>query len=73
MLIKTLLEVNVEDAALRAQVEAMLATSELRRCEALEKAKARGELRADVECPRLARLLQAQIIGLRAFAEWRSD
>jgi len=26
-------------------------------------------LRTDVECPRLARLLQTQIIGLRAFAE----
>ncbi|MGV8842802.1 MAG: TetR/AcrR family transcriptional regulator [Pseudomonas sp.] len=69
MLIKTLLEVNAEDTALLAQVEAMLATIERRFCEALEKAKAQGELRADVECPRLARLLQAQIIGLRAFAE----
>jgi len=34
-----------------------------------EQAKAMGKLRADVECPRLARLLQTQIIGLRAFAE----
>ncbi len=69
MLIKTLLEVNAEDTALLTQVEAMLATIELRLCEALEKAKTQRELRADVECPRLARLLQAQIIGLRAFAE----
>jgi len=69
MLVKTLLEVNAEDTALLTQVEAMLATIELRLCEALEKAKAQGELRADVACPRLARLLQAQIIGLRAFAE----
>jgi AcrR family transcriptional regulator len=69
MLIKTLLEVNAEDTALLSQVGAMLATIEQRLCEALEKAKAQGELRDDVECPRLARLLQAQIIGLRAFAE----
>jgi AcrR family transcriptional regulator len=69
MLIKTLLEVNAEDAALRTQVDAMLATIEQGLCEVLEQAKAMGELRADVECPRLARLLQTQIIGLRAFAE----
>ncbi|MGB0134048.1 TetR/AcrR family transcriptional regulator [Dokdonella sp.] len=69
MLVKTLLEVNAEDAALKSQVEAMLATIEHGLCEALEQARAAGELRADVDCPRLARLLQTQIIGLRAFAE----
>jgi len=69
MLIKTLLEVNAEDAALRAQVEEILAAIEQGLCEVLEKGKAMGELRTDVECPRLARLLQTQIIGLRAFAE----
>jgi AcrR family transcriptional regulator len=69
MLIKTLLEVNAEDAALRSQVDVILATIEHKLCEALEQAKAAGELRGDVECARLARLLQTQIIGLRAFAE----
>jgi len=69
MLIKTLLEVNAEDAALRSQVDSILAGIEQRLCEALNQAKAAGELRTDVECPRLARLLQTQIIGLRAFAE----
>lgn len=68
MLIKTLLEVNAEDAALLGKVDAMLATIEVRLCDTLERAKAAGELRADVDCPRLARLLQAQIMGLRAFA-----
>jgi AcrR family transcriptional regulator len=68
MLIKTLLEVNAEDAALLAKVDAMLAMIEARLCEALVQAKAAGELRAEVDCPRLARLLQAQIMGLRAFA-----
>ncbi|WP_341303711.1 TetR family transcriptional regulator [Pseudomonas sp. TMP25] len=68
MLIKTLLEVNAEDAALLAKVDAMLAMIEARLCEALEQSKAAGELRAEVDCARLARLLQAQIMGLRAFA-----
>lgn len=68
MLIKTLLEVNAEDAALRAKVDAMLAIIEARLCEALARAKAVGELRAEVDYARLARLLQAQIMGLRAFA-----
>lgn len=69
MLIKTLLEVNAEDAALLTQVEAMLAAFERRLAEALNRAKAAGELRAEVDCARLARLLQAQIMGLRSFAQ----
>lgn len=68
MLIKTLLEVNAEDAALLAKVDAMLAIIEASLCEALVQAKVAGELRAEVDCGRLARLLQAQIMGLRAFA-----
>lgn len=69
MLVKTLLEVNIEDAALRSQANTMLAIFEQGLCEVLEKGKEKGELRADVDCPRLARMLQTQIIGLRAFAE----
>jgi len=69
MLVKTLLELNAEDAELRTQVEAMLATLEQGLCALLEKGKSMGELRDTVDCPRLARLLQTQIIGLRAFAE----
>ncbi|WP_053981337.1 TetR/AcrR family transcriptional regulator [Marinagarivorans algicola] len=71
MLVKTLLEVNTEDAALRAKADAMLAVIEQKLCEALQQAATQGELRADVECSRLARLLQAQIMGVRAFAERR--
>ena len=71
MLVKTLLEINTEDAALRAKVDAMLAVIEQKLCEALQQACIQGELRADVECPRLARLLQVQIMGVRAFAERR--
>lgn len=69
MLVKTLLELNTEDAELRVQVETMLASLEQNLCEVLEEGKLQGELRADVDCARLARLLQTQIIGLRAFAE----
>lgn len=69
MLIKTLLEINSEDSALRTQVETMLSAIEQALCEVLEMAKASNELRSDVDCPRLARLIQTQIIGLRAFAE----
>ncbi|WP_049721271.1 TetR/AcrR family transcriptional regulator [Gilvimarinus polysaccharolyticus] len=71
MLIKTLLEVNGEDAELRSQVDTILASIEQRLCEALQQAQAVGELSGDVECSRLARLLQTQVIGLRAFAERR--
>jgi len=35
----------------------------------LEQAKSNGELKSDVDCKRLARLLQAQIMGLRSFAQ----
>jgi len=35
----------------------------------LGEARAAGELRSDVQPRRLARLVQAQIMGLRAFAE----
>lgn len=69
MLVKTLLEVNQEDEALQAKVNAMLAAIEAGLSATLEQAKAAGELRPDVDCPRLARLLQAQIMGLRTFAE----
>ncbi|MGX5221242.1 TetR/AcrR family transcriptional regulator [Pseudomonas segetis] len=69
MLVKTLLEINPEDAQLLAKADAVLAQVEQRICMALEQARLAGELRPEVDCPRLARLLQAQMIGLRVFAE----
>ncbi|ARU90205.1 TetR/AcrR family transcriptional regulator [Pseudomonas sp. M30-35] len=69
MLVKTLLEINPEDAELLAKADAVLALVEQRICKALEQAKAAAELHPDVDCSRLARLLQAQMIGLRVFAE----
>lgn len=69
MLIKTLLEINEEDQDLAAKANDMLSTIEAGLCQALERAKTSGELGANTDCPRLARLLQAQIIGLRIYAE----
>ncbi|MFT6465535.1 MAG: AcrR family transcriptional regulator [Halopseudomonas sp.] len=68
MLIKTILEVNAEAALVQQQAQSMLAVIEKRIGDVLEKARSEGELRADVDCRRLARMVQAQIIGLRAFA-----
>ncbi|WP_339516080.1 TetR/AcrR family transcriptional regulator [Pseudomonas sp. RL_15y_Pfl2_60] len=69
MLVKSLLEINPEDAELLAKVDAVLNLVEQRICKALEQAQAAAEIRPDVDCSRLARLLQAQMIGLRVFAE----
>ncbi len=69
MLVKTLLEVNPEDAALKSKANRIFAIVESGLCAVLKQAKAAGELRADTDCQRLARLLQAQIMGLRTFAE----
>ena len=60
---------NAEGIELWAEVEAMLATIEQGLYDMLKRGKAMGELRVDIECPRVARLLQTLIIGLRAFAE----
>ncbi len=67
MLVKSLLEINPEDSALQSKADAMLALFERNLRKVLEQAQACGELRAEVDCPRLARLLQVQIMGLRAF------
>lgn len=48
-------------------VNRVLDSIEHRLAEALEQAKDNGELNPGVDCKRLARLTQAQIIGLRSF------
>lgn len=73
MLIKTLLEVNPEDPQLRAQADRILGLMEQRFAAALKHAQAAGEIRPEVDCNRLARLLQAQVIGLRCFTERAID
>ncbi|WP_273878087.1 TetR/AcrR family transcriptional regulator [Pseudomonas shahriarae] len=69
MIIKTLLEVGAQEPELQLKVNALLDAVEQKISVLLELAQQRGELRPAVDCTRLARLLQAQIIGLRAFAQ----
>ncbi|GAA6132148.1 TetR/AcrR family transcriptional regulator [Halopseudomonas sabulinigri] len=73
MVIKTLLEVNAEEPALQQQANQVLDQMEKLFTEQLTRAQAQGELRAEVDCARLARLLQGQVIGLRSFAQRDTD
>ncbi|WP_417530693.1 TetR/AcrR family transcriptional regulator [Marinobacter lipolyticus] len=69
MIVKTLLESSNTHSELAAQANSILAAIEHALKSALEQAKGRGELIATADCSRLARLLQAQIMALRAMAE----
>ncbi|MDX1635533.1 MAG: helix-turn-helix domain-containing protein [Marinobacter sp.] len=69
MIVKTLLEVSHEQNPLGRQANAMLSEIELALADLLARARARGELKAGTDCNRLARLVQAQIIGLRSYAQ----
>ena len=69
MLVKTLLEVNNQEPELQQQVNLILQDVEDQLAEVLRQAREAGELRPEVDCRRLARLLQAQLIGLRSFAQ----
>ncbi|SFR66228.1 transcriptional regulator, TetR family [Marinobacter daqiaonensis] len=69
MVVKTLLEVTEDQQELRALVNERLQAVEDHLTGLLEQAHQRGELKADVDCRRLARLIQAQIMGLRSLAQ----
>jgi AcrR family transcriptional regulator len=69
MIVKTLLEASNTNTAIATQANLILDTIEQSLRELLEQAKRQGELVPDTDCARLARLLQAQIIGLRSFAQ----
>lgn len=69
MIVKTLLEASNTNAAMADQANTILNTIEESLTELLGQAKVQGELAPDTDCARLARLLQAQLIGLRAFAQ----
>lgn len=68
MLVKTLLEVNDEEANLRDRANQLLDGVEAELESVLVKAREAGELKPEVDTARLARLLQSQIMGLRSFA-----
>lgn len=69
MLVKTLLELNDAQTPLQAKINDMFALIEDTFAAVLEHARRRGEVREDLDCPRMARLIQAQIMGLRSFAQ----
>lgn len=69
MVIKTLLETSNTHLPINQEVNRVLDAIEHRLGEVLEQAKNNHELKPEVDCQRLARLLQAQIIGLRSFAQ----
>ncbi|TVS17789.1 MAG: TetR family transcriptional regulator [Gammaproteobacteria bacterium] len=69
MMVKTLLELHDEEPAIRVQANQAIAEVEAMLTARLTEARLQGELRADAQPRRLARLIQAQIMGLRAFSE----
>ncbi len=69
MLVKTLLEASYTHSSIADQANELLYGIEQSIAGALERARERGELKPDTHCERLARLIQAQIMGLRAFAQ----
>lgn len=69
LVVKTLLEVTAEQQELRDLVNRRLQRLEDYLADLLQQAQARGELQPDVDSRRLARLIQAQIMGLRSLAQ----
>lgn len=69
MLVKTLLEVNDAQTPAQAQINDIFARIEARFASIIEEAYLRGETRPDLDCGRMARLFQAQMMGLRSFAQ----
>lgn len=73
MLVKTLLEANPQNDTLRVHANRLLGETEAKFRVVLQEAQERGELAPDADCQRLARLVQAQIMGLRSFAQRETD
>ncbi|GGC67612.1 TetR/AcrR family transcriptional regulator [Marinobacter halophilus] len=69
LIVKTLLGASNTNPALHSLAQSALADIETSFAELLESARNRGEIAAQTDCQRLARLLQSQIMGLRAMAE----
>ncbi|MGM0768203.1 MAG: TetR/AcrR family transcriptional regulator [Pseudomonadota bacterium] len=69
MIVKTLLEASNTHSLLADQANSILAAIERSLTDLLNQARQRGELVPTADCERLARLFQAQIMGLRAMGE----
>lgn len=73
MIVKTLLESSNTYSALADQANSILAAIEGSLADLVEQARVKGELAQSVDSRRLARLLQAQIMGLRSMGERNLD
>jgi AcrR family transcriptional regulator len=69
MLVKTLLETPEDEPALRNAVEEMLKQSEMAFADVFRAARDAGEIAPDSDPARLAARLQANIFGLRSYAQ----
>lgn len=69
MVVKTLLETRHTHDSLAIQAREALGTLEANLIRLLEQARSNGELAPDVDCERLGRLFQAQMMALRDMAE----
>lgn len=73
MVVKTLLEATERETTIKRRADEWLETMERAFETILLQAQQAGELRSDVDCARLARLIQVQIIGIRAYAQRNVD
>ncbi len=69
MLVKSLLELGAREQAALDKVEKLLASMETRFTECFAEAQRLGELDCDLDANRLGRRVQAEVMGLRAFAQ----
>ncbi len=69
MLVKSLLELGAREQSALQKVEKLLAGMESRFAECFVEAQRLGELDTELDPMRLARRLQAEVMGLRAFAQ----
>ncbi len=73
MLVKSLLELGVREQSALQKVEALLAGMEARFIACFVDAQELGELDSQLDPERLGRRLQAEVMGLRAFAQREVD
>lgn len=69
MLVKTLLELNDAHTPLQARINSIFCLIENKFAAVLAEAQRNGEVSETLDCARMARLLQTQIMGLRSFAQ----
>ncbi len=73
MLVKAVAELTDDNAELLAEARTQLKRLEAAFTLILQQAQALGEISACSDCQRLARFLQVQLIGLRAYARTQTE